>query len=362
MADGVGHSFEAGAAVPAPAHMPARQLHRQRVARALELRRIADADQDLGREFLQIARHREQHRRRHLEYRRRNVPGIVAEMRNELRDHRQRNRDVAAENVAERQIGDGAVRLLAQRSVVLHEIPRRGEMLAVGDQRAFGMSGRAGGVDDEGWVCRRQALDPPLEPIELTLGAGQQRPIASELGMVIAEHRGIIDHHDVPQVGQPLNKRQNPVGVFLVLGNEQDGAAVAHLIFDFGGGGGRIDAVDDRAERLRRQIADHPFLAALTHDGDALARLQAELGKCLGGARDQKRVVAPCPFTIDAAMLGAEGDATRAVMRQRAKEHRRRRSPQGVRSNRNCSHGAAHDRAFPFRHYSRRPDRILSVY
>ena len=46
----------------------------------------------------------------------------------------------------------------------------------------------------------------------------------------------------------------------------------------------------------------------------------------------------------------------RAVMRQRAKERRRRRSPQGVRSNRYCSHhGAAHDRAFPFRHYSRRP-------
>jgi hypothetical protein len=91
LADCVGHSFQAGAAVPAPAHMPARQLHRQRVARALELRRIADADQDLRREFLQIARHREQHRRRRLEYRRRNVLGIVAEMRNELRDHRQRN-------------------------------------------------------------------------------------------------------------------------------------------------------------------------------------------------------------------------------------------------------------------------------
>ena len=56
--------------------------------------------------------------------------------------------------------------------------------------------------------------------------------------MVIAEHRGIIDHHDVPQVRQLLNERQNPVGVFLVLGDEQDGAAVAHLIFDFGGGGG----------------------------------------------------------------------------------------------------------------------------
>jgi len=31
--------------------------------------------------------------------------------------------------------------------------------------------------------------------------------------MVIAEHRGIIDDHDVPQVGQLLNERQNPVGV-----------------------------------------------------------------------------------------------------------------------------------------------------
>ena len=55
-----------------------------------------------------------------------------------------------------------------------------------------------------------------------------------------------------------------------------DGAAVAHLVFDFGRRGGRIDAVDDRAERLRREIADQPLLADVAHDGDALALVDTE--------------------------------------------------------------------------------------
>ena len=56
-------------------------------------------------------------------------------------------------------------------------------------------------------------------------------------------------------------------------------AAVAHLVFDLGGRGGRIDAVDDGAERLRGEIADHPLFADVAHDGDALAARDAELCK-----------------------------------------------------------------------------------
>ena len=75
---------------------------------------------------------------------------------------------------------------------------------------------------------------------------------------------------------QPVGQRQDPVDVFLVLGDEDRRAAVAHLVFDLGDRGGRIDAVDDGAERLRGEVADHPLLAGVAHDGDALALAQPE--------------------------------------------------------------------------------------
>ena len=90
--------------------------------------------------------------------------------------------------------------------------------------------------------------------------------------------------------------RQDLVDVFLVLGDEDRGAAVAHLVLDLGGRGGRIDAVDDRAERLRGEIADHPFLADVAHDGDALAALDSPsvckaLARCARQARRSRASV-----------------------------------------------------------------------
>ena len=75
------------------------------------------------------------------------------------------------------------------------------------------------------------------------------------------------------------------------------------------GRGGRIDAVDDGAERLRGLIADQPLLAGVGHDGDALARAQPLRRQRLRRARHHLGVVAPRPFAVDAELLGAEGDA-----------------------------------------------------
>ena len=54
--------------------------------------------------------------------------------------------------------------------------------------------------------------------------------------------------------GNRSTQRQDLVDVLLVLGDEQDRAAVAHLVFDLLGRGGRIDAVDDGAERLGGKV------------------------------------------------------------------------------------------------------------
>src|SRR5262249_22209862 len=94
--------------------------------------------------------------------------------------------------------------------------------------------------------------------------------------------------------------------VFLIFRDEQRGATVPHLIFDFGRGGGRIDAIDDGSERLRREVANHPFLAGVSHDGDAVALRKSEGCKGACRTRDQRRIVAPASFTVEAQMLGAK--------------------------------------------------------
>ena len=120
-----------------------------------------------------------------------------------------------------------------------------------------------------------------FEPIEPGVRGRQQRIVTFELGVIVVEHGAVIDDHHVAQTGQSLDQRQDSVDVFLVLGNEQHGATVAHLIFHFGRRGGRINAVDDGAKGLRGEIADRPFLICLAHDGDAFAAAQAKRGKCL---------------------------------------------------------------------------------
>src|SRR5262249_13985567 len=101
---------------------------------------------------------------------------------------------------------------------------------------------------------------------------------------------------------------QDFVDVFLIFRDKQHGAAVTHLIFDFGWGGGRIDAIDDGPERLRGEIADHPFLAGVPHDSDSVAALNSDGCKCARRTRDQRRIVAPGSFAVEAEVLGAKCD------------------------------------------------------
>jgi len=151
--------------------------------------------------------------------------------------------------------------------------------------------------------------------------------------MRVIEHCGIVDDHNVAKIRQPVGQRQQLVGVFLILGDEQGGAAVAHLIFDFRRRSGRIDAIDDRTERLRGEVADDPFLVGLAHNREPLARPQTEIGKRPCHAR----VIAPGPFAIDAEMFGAKCETVGAVSRQLAKQRPRRPDAQVVRRERDCS-------------------------
>ncbi len=213
-------------------------------------------------------------------------------------------------------------------------------MPAVGDQRALGMTGRARRVDDErgGVGIERGRL--LLEPAEVRLArGGQQFLVRLQLGMPIGEHRGIVEHDDPPELRQAVGERQDLVDVFLVLRDEDGGAAVAHLVLDLGGRRGRIDAVDDGAERLRRQVADQPLLAGIPHDGDALAAHEAQFGEGPRRARDQRRIVVPAALAIEPEMLGAERDRIGLNARSLAQQQRRGLAAQCVAIDR-CGHTA----------------------
>ena len=124
--------------------------------------------------------------------------------------------------------------------------------------------------------------------------------------------------------------RQDAVDILLVFGNEQHRTAVAHLVFDLLGRGGRIDAVDDGAERLGGLVADQPLLAGVGHDGDAVTGADTLGRKGLGGAGHQLGVLPPRPFAIDAALFGTEGNSIGLRARQFQQQRRRRGAAQVV--------------------------------
>ena len=154
------------------------------------------------------------------------------------------------------QKNDCTVRLFAQRRVLRDHRIGGGKMPAVGDERTFRVTGGAGRVDDKGRIFRRQPSNPRLQPIELRFVCNvQQLAQAMELGMRVAEHGRIIDYDDGLQIGKPIGEGENLVDVFLIFSDEERGAAVAHLVFDFGLRGRRINAVGDRPKRLDGEIA-----------------------------------------------------------------------------------------------------------
>jgi hypothetical protein len=141
------------------------------------------------------------------------------------------------------------------------------------------MTRRARGVDDEGRRRRIETRDVfgqffGLPCCRFTaafhdLVEGNERP------MLVHEHRRGIDHHDMADVGQVIQQGQDLVDIFLVLGDEDDRAAVAHLVIHLRGRCRRIYTVGHGAKREGGHVGQHPFLAGIAHDGDPFARFEA---------------------------------------------------------------------------------------
>ena len=211
---------------------------------------------------------------------------------------------------------------------MLDNVVRTGEMAAVRAERALRMASSAGGIDDErrvvGRELRRQCFKLCNRRLVVRGGGVKQGGEACQLVVPVREHGARIDDHDMAQLRQPFDQRQYLVDVFLVLGDDDARAAVAQLVFGFRGRRGRIDAVGERAKRLRRQVREHPFLTRIADDRDALAALEAEPCEPFGDAPHQRGVLAPGAFAIDAELLGTVGNSVRRLPRARGEQPGRR--------------------------------------
>ena len=184
-----------------------------------------------------------------------------------------------------------------------------GEMPPVGTERALRMAGGPRGIDDE---RRRVGRELPRESLEtlnrrlVVCGAGCQHGAeADELVMPVREHGARIDDHDMAHERQPLHDRQHLVDVLLVLGDHDAGAAVAQLVFGLRRRRGGVNAVGHCPERLRRQVREHPLLAGVADDRDALGTREAESFEPVGDSADERGILSPAPTAIDAELLGA---------------------------------------------------------
>ena len=211
--------------------------------------------------------------------------------------------------MAEREIGDGTKAARGKRGIVFDQVVGRRHVSAVRDQGTLGVAGGAGGIDHE---CRRGRVDGARQRFESSgsraVRGADKAVEGCEFLRRVSEHRRVVDHDDTAQRGELLGDRKNLVDVLLAFSDEDRRTTVAHLVLHLRGGGGGVNAVGDRACRLCAEIGDHPFLAGVRHDGDALAGAKAERLEPQGTAPDERRVFGPCPFAVEPQMLGAIRD------------------------------------------------------
>ena len=201
----------------------------------------------------------------------------------------------------------------------------------MGHQRALGVACRAQGVDDERGIGRPSGPKPVLQASSDRAAPGMHSSHRNSAAwMVVCEHRIPVDDEMMRKLGRTSAIGRNLVDVFLVARNEERSRAIAHLIFDFSRGGGRVNAIGDRAERLRRKIADHPLFADVAHDRDAMAAFDAERLQQARGTRDEQGVIAPPAFAVDAERFGGESNKIRNCTRALAQKMRRGRLCAGL--------------------------------
>src|SRR3974377_1967480 len=115
-------------------------------------------------------------------------------MRHQLLDQRQRDRHIAPQYVAHRQVDHRTVRPFAECRILSDDRISSSKMLAMADYRAFRVPGSAGCVDDKSGISGGDARHLRPQPINIyRTDAIEQFAKALQFWMCVAKHGGVIE-------------------------------------------------------------------------------------------------------------------------------------------------------------------------
>ncbi len=265
---------------------PARE--RRPPEHALHAAGVGHADLDGREHLLPHPRDAQEHGRLHLAHVGRERLAAGPEVDDVARLERAEHREEPLRDVAERQVGED----LVARScpVRVAKDPGRVEHIRVREHGALGRPGGAGRVDDDRRLLR----------VELRRGRRQVERLRV-LQLLPAARVSVADaarvhDEDVGQVRQVRPNGERLVHLLLVLGDQELRARVAHEVLELGGRARRVDAYDDRADRLRGDVGNEPLRPVLGLDRDPVARSDPAPAQAGGDARDALLVVGPRPL------------------------------------------------------------------
>src|SRR6185295_1624818 len=128
--------------------------------------------------------------------------------------------------------------------------------------------------------------------------------------MPVHEERACVDHQNGAHGRARVEHLERLVEMLLVLHDDQRRAPMLEEVTHLTGSARRIDAVGDRAERLRRQIGDRPLRARVADDGYRLAAREPVFPRePEREGRDAIGEAAPGRLAPDAELLRAKRDA-----------------------------------------------------
>ena len=199
-----------------------------------------------------------------------NVSRTLAEVHRVAGVRRRRSPSEPLGDVAERQVAEA--RRPGSSSNAAPEASAGEDEVGVGEHRALR---RAGGAR----TCRRGSRWPA--------GRARRPPARRSSGSVAssslhaarcprARTPARVDHDEVLSAGSSSRTASALSSCSSSSAMSTYGAAVAEQVRDLGRGAGRVDPDADRAERLDREVGDHPLGPVLGVDGDPVARADAE--------------------------------------------------------------------------------------
>ncbi|MNS90533.1 hypothetical protein D3C72_1245880 [compost metagenome] len=277
-------------------------------------------------ELLPHARHAGEHRGRDLAHVLGHRLGVLDEVEDRARVHREVLAAHALGDVAQRQEAHALVFLVLRDERVVAARGVHQPRVAV--HGALGLAGGARGVDQNrqvfGPAGRHAALHRLRVARQVRSAEGAQRVQAHHARVVELAQAFHVEHDHAAQAGQAGAHFERLVELLVVFHEEHRGARVFAQVLHLRGGVGRVDAVGHTAAAEHGQVGQHPFDDGVRKNGRALAAREADglqpgrdLAHGLGG-------LAPTPGAPDAQLLLPHPDVV-AALAHGVPEHGRER-------------------------------------